>query len=219
MRPFVSCTSPLSKMSASPIFVALPAGRAFSEYDSDGDVIMATTPPRRPIALAPPPAPIRMPRMDAEPREDLHPRNLVDDMDEAMPPFLFARGNAPPPFLPPPEVEAPPGGEPEEEAGWGIQDPLPESWCVSAVVPDLTLRLDFRHPRVLLHFLRFVSSYNEIAPEGEEIHLPAIPREVAQEIYQHSAVNEVPEEFQIEAKELRNLVRRHTCWCERCESP
>lgn len=213
-------------MSDSPIFAALPAGRVFSEYDSDGDVIMTdaatglpiyATPPREPMALNPPPAPVRLPRMDSLLREDLPVRNLADEMDEArMPPFIFARGDAPPPF------EIPPGGEPEEEvppeAGWGVLDSAQDTWCVSALVPDLTLRLDFRHPRVLLHFLRFVSSYNEIAPEGEEIHLPAIPRLVAQEIYEHRAVSEVPEEFQVEAEELRRHVSRNTCWCEECKN-
>ena len=168
---------------------------------------------------------MRMPRMDAAPREEMPVRNLAADLyeDAAMPPFLFARGDGPLPFLPPPEIqgEAPPGGgEPEvyPEAGWDVLDPAEHTWCVSALVPDLFLRLDFRHPRVLLHFLRFVSSYNELAPEGEEIHLPAIPRLVAQEIYEHRAVSEVPEEFQVEAEELRRHVSRNTCWCEQCEN-
>lgn len=64
-----------------------------------------------------------------------------------------------------PEEDAvpPPGGE-----------PLPPQHFLSVTVGDLALPLEFRHPVVLLNFFRFVESYNEIAPQGEEIHVPLI---------------------------------------------
>jgi len=201
-------------MSASPIFAALPAGLAFTEYESDGDVSMTdlpiyATPPRVAMAMNPPPAPVRISRMDAEQEEDA-----------AMPPFIYARGDGPPPFVLPPEVEAPPpGGEPEQEAGWGHQDPVEEEWYVSVGVPDLALRLDFRHPRVLLHFFRFVSTYNELAPRDEEIHLPAIPRSVLNQVYAHPGLGPAAPEFEQDVAELRHLLQHYSCLCAECDTP
>lgn len=92
----------------------------------------------------------------------------------------------------------PPGGEAE-----------PDSYCVSVTVHDLALRLDMRHPRVVLNLLRFVTTYNELALPGEEIHLPLIGPMGAQDILSHeSVVNPVPE-FAAEVAELRALVERY----------
>lgn len=93
----------------------------------------------------------------------------------------------------------PPGGEAE-----------PDSYCVSVTVSDLALRLDMRHPRVVLNFLRFVTTYNELAPEGEKIRLPLIAPWGVEDILSHeSVVNPVPE-FAAEVAELRALVERYS---------
>ena len=106
------------------------------------------------------------------------------------------------------EGDAPPGGEPEPGNGGG--------WCISVTVPDLALRLDMRHPRVVLDFLRFVSSYNELAPEGEEIHLPVIDDWAGAEILSHESVRNPAPEFAGEVAELRNLVDHYSCHCREC---
>lgn len=169
-------------------------------------------------------------------------RNLAQEMaeavlqgeprdDPAVPPFIFARidDNPDGPVLPPPvpqnefhlleqigqaahqaqeeENAPPPGGEPAEE----------EEWCLSATVPELALRLDMRHPRVILHFLRFVSTYNELAPPGEEIHLPAIPQSISDYIFAHTSLVTPPAEFASEIAELRALINTYRCWCDECE--
>lgn len=79
------------------------------------------------------------------------------------------------------EPRSPPGGE-------------PDAWCSSVTVSDLGLRLDMRHPRVVLNFLRFIYTYNEIAPDGEEIHLPPLYQSNIDYILSHpSIVNPAPE--------------------------
>ena len=102
--------------------------------------------------------------------------------------------------------EAPPGGEPE-----------PQGWCVSVTCSDLALRLDMRHPRVVLNLLRFVSTYNELAPEGEEIHLPFLNSRAAWDILSHDSVLEPAPEFAEEVHELRNLVDTFRCRCPDCD--
>jgi hypothetical protein len=99
------------------------------------------------------------------------------------------------------EAAAPPGGEPAA---------ADDDWCVSVTVSDLALRLDMRHPRVLLNLLRFVSTYNELAPFGETIHLPLIPQDRADHILSHvSVANPVPE-FAEQVAELRALMDLYT---------
>ena len=105
------------------------------------------------------------------------------------------------------EGDAPPGGEPE-----------PQGWCVSVTVSDLALRLDMRHPRVVLNLLRFVETYNELAPEGEEIHLPIMDDETVDMILSHESVVNPAPEFAAEVGELRNLVDSYSCHCRECES-
>ncbi len=101
---------------------------------------------------------------------------------------------------------APPGAEPAEEG-----------WCLSVTCSDLALRLDMRHPRVVLNLLRFVETYNELAPYGEEIHMPLMNYEAAQNILTHeSVVNPVPE-FASEIAELRSLVQKYSCECSNCD--
>jgi hypothetical protein len=106
--------------------------------------------------------------------------------------------------------EAPPGGGEPEPAHAG-------GWCLSVTVSDLALRLDMRHPRVVLNLLRFVSTYNELAPEGEEIHLPIMDAEAVAMILNHESVVNPAPEFAAEVAELRELVDRESCRCPDCE--
>jgi hypothetical protein len=204
-------------LTLSPFVAALPLPHhLLFEYDEHGDAIMidAATGERlmyghsrrgstgtlvaspiaevpSPVAVCPPAPPrVRAPVARVEDDEGASPvRNLAEAMAEAV-----LEGE------PREQAAAPPGGEPHAE----------DEWCVSVTVPDLALRLDIRHPRVLLNLLRFVSTYNEIAPYGEEIHLPLIPQERADDILSHvSIVNAVPE-FAAEVRELRSLVNRYT---------
>lgn len=136
-------------------------------------------------------------------------RNLAEELAEAAlagEPRDDAAAAAPAP-------SAPPAGEDQDGAaaaagpadGWGGQD-----WCVSVRVSDLALRLDMRHPRVVLNLLRFVDTYNELAPYGEAIHMPLIPRRTQKHILAHeSVVNPVPE-FAAEIAELRDLLLRYS---------
>jgi hypothetical protein len=214
-------------LTLSPFVAALPLPRhLLFEYEDDGDAIMidAATGERllygreraqstgtlvaSPIAEVPSPVAVCPP---APPRARA-PVGLVEDEDgaaspvrnlaEAMAEAVLAgepREELAAEAVPEPAV-APPGGEPD---AW-------EGWCVSVTVSDLALRLDMRHPRVLLNLLRFVETYNELAPPGEDIHLPLIPQERADFILSHvSVVNPVPE-FADQVAELRSLVERYT---------
>ena len=101
--------------------------------------------------------------------------------------------------------------------------PLPESdteeehWCVSVKCADLALRLDMRHPRVILNFLRFVHSYNELAPADEMINLPCIEAAAYKTIVSHESVTNPPLEFQDQVCELHYLLDRHVCQCPDCQ--
>lgn len=101
--------------------------------------------------------------------------------------------------------------------------PLPPSddeedhWCVSVSCPDLALRLDMRHPRVILNLLRFISSYNELAPEDEMINLPCIEADSYNRILSHVSVKNPAPEFADEVDELQHLMSSHRCQCPDCE--
>jgi hypothetical protein len=215
------------KMSSlvSPFVSALPLPHhLLFEYDEDGDAIMtdAVTGERliygreraqstgtlvaSPVAKAPSPVPVCPPapprsRAPVGPVEEDGAASPVRNLAEAMAEAVL-EGE------PREEAAAPPGGEP---APAGVPEPAAEEdWCVSVTVSDLALRLDMRHPRVLLNLLRFVSTYNELAPPGEAIHLPLIPQERADHILSHvSVANPVPE-FAEQVAELRALMERYT---------
>lgn len=107
----------------------------------------------------------------------------------------------------------PPVGDGPAEVGPDDHD----NWCLSVNIEDLALRLDMRHPRVVLNLLRFVSTYNELAPEGEEIRMPLMGAWARDQVLNHvSLVNPVPE-FASEIAELRALVHRYSCDCADCE--
>jgi len=101
------------------------------------------------------------------------------------------------------------GGSTEFDNNYGDSDNEEPEWIIQATVPDLALRLDMRHPRVLLAFLRFVDTYNELAPEGEEIHIPHFSAQNIEYVRNHEGVNSVPPEFEGEVAELLALLERY----------
>ncbi len=199
--------------------------RTSSDEDDDagdsgrGGAVSPIKIPRAPVGLPDgcPPAPKKGPRSprddDGEDGHGSALRNLATQMAEAVldgeprdtAPVSNAASNAAADAAA--DGEAPPGGEPEHEGGW----------CLSVNVSDLALRLDMRHPRVVLNLLRFVSTYNELAPEGEEIHMPIMDAETVAMILNHESVLNPAPEFAGEVAELRNLVDRFSCRCPDCD--
>lgn len=97
-------------------------------------------------------------------------------------------------------------GEPREDT---ISEPQEEDWCIGVTCQDLSLRLDLRHPRVLLNLLRFVDSYNELAPLTEQIHFPPMPGHICEQVEEHPSVAETTPEFQAEVSELLALMNKY----------
>jgi hypothetical protein len=225
----------MSSTLASPFAAALPSSHIFFQYDEDGDVIMTDAHTGLPItyggakrgrsdssdeALSPikiPRTPVGSPTMvcpgapkkgvpslppsppSSAAEDDESPaRNLALQMAEAV-----LEGE---PRDPPAAAVPPPGGAPADA-----------DWCLSVNCPDLALRLDMRHPRVVLDFLRFVDSYNELAPYGEEIHLPYLGCHAVDTILSHVSLVNPPAEFAREVAELRARVADHSCQCPDCQ--
>lgn len=231
--------SSLTISNASPFASALPAPHVFTAYDADGDAIMTDAVTGLPLTYGGSGAKrSRSASSDsAESRPSKRSRSSSDEADYAdMPPLIPAN----PPPAPKKVVAAPVAlddgdnsairnlaeqmaeavleGEPRDPpapaavapAGDGPVDAEPEEWCMSVTVHDLALRLDMRHPRVVLNFLRFIDTYNELAPPGEEIHFPLMPEYAVDTILNHDSVmNPVPE-FAGEVAELRALVDRYS---------
>jgi hypothetical protein len=244
----------MSSTLTSPFVSALPANNVFTQYDSDGDVIMTDAvtglpitygtkrgrsdsdsasgsdsdeaadggggsgrlspikTPRAPVGIpttACPPAPKKeVPPLPPSPPSpvavaaeegEISPiRNLAEAMAEAV-----LEGEPRDSPIPPPGGEAAPAA--------------PQDWCLAVNCDDLALRLDMRHPRVVLNFLRFVDSYNEIAPEGEKIRLPYMDRDTVQMILSHESVLNVVPEFAADVAELRERVYHYSCKCPDCD--
>jgi len=92
---------------------------------------------------------------------------------------------------------------------------IPESEDVSewAILPEdsewtIALRdRKFRHPRVLLAYVDFVVSHNELAKnEEEKIVIPQMPTSVVLFIFDHTSLREPPEEFKEQINRLRYFV-------------
>lgn len=193
-----------------------PSKRSRSSSDDDEDdyadmpALIPANPPPAPKKAAR--APVLNPEDDGEDGDGAASavRNLAEHMAEVVldgePRDAPAEWNG---FLGLGPGVAPPGGD-GGAIGAGAGPAEPPSYCVSVTVSDLALRLDMRHPRVVLHFLRFVSSYNELAPEGEDIHLPLISQEAVSDILSHESIVNPPAEFASEVAELRALVASYS---------
>jgi hypothetical protein len=192
-----------------------------SRTSSDDDAVEPLSPiriPRAPVGIPVnvcPPAPKKaspplLPPSDDEEGDISPARNLAEQMAEAVlagepaETTISSSSNAAADLV----ESAPPGGEPPAE---------PQGWNISVYCSDLALRLDMRHPRVVLNFLRFINTYNELAPYGEEIHLPPIDDEGREIIFSHESVVNPPAEFAADVAELRDLVDRFSCRCPECE--
>lgn len=182
-----------------------PSKRSRSSSD---ETDYADMPPLIPAsALAPPPAPQKAPRPPVASSDDQDGdgaesalRNLAEQMAEAV---LQGEPRAAPAEPAPDAVPLPPAGDGPVEAE-------PEEWCMSVTVRDLALRLDMRHPRVVLNLLRFVVTYNELAPPGEEIHFPLMPEFAVDNLLSHESIVNPAPEFLDEINELRALVQRYS---------
>lgn len=73
-------------------------------------------------------------------------------------------------------------------------------------LPD---RFVLRHPRVLLNFLRFVDSLNEINNGDETFMMDAIPYETLARMLSHNSIANPPVEFQGEVDELIERLVQH----------
>jgi len=73
-------------------------------------------------------------------------------------------------------------------------------------LPD---RFVLRHPRVLLNFLRFVDSLNEINNGNETFMMDAIPYETLARMLSHSSIATPAPEFQGEVDELIERLVQH----------
>jgi hypothetical protein len=182
--------------------------RSRSSSDEEDGAASAAAP--APIAACPPApkkAPVGPPAEEDDGGASSPARNLAEAMANAL---LESEPSSPAAAAAPAAAGAGPaaadGGAPPPGA-----EPAEEGWCLSVNCSDLALRLDMRHPRVVLNLLRFVNTYNELAPYGEEIHMPLMNHEAAQKILTHESVaNPVPE-FASEIAELRILVQKYSC--------
>jgi hypothetical protein len=187
--------------------------RDMSESHTPGAPVAAAIPPA-PKKAAAPAAPVDDEDGDGA---DTAVRNLAHQMAEAVldgeprdasaPVFIYGRMDDPRNSAVDTGV-VPPGGDSADGD---------EGWCVSVTCSDLALRLDMRHPRVVLNLLRFVATYNELAPEGELINLPLMTREAVDQIFNHASLVNPPPEFASEIAELRGLVQQFSCGCYDCE--
>jgi hypothetical protein len=75
--------------------------------------------------------------------------------------------------------------------------------------PKISHKFTMRHPRVVLNFLRFIDTYNEIAEADEIFMLPAIPKKVCDSILSHTSMTNTPPEFESDVNELKLRLERH----------
>jgi hypothetical protein len=83
-----------------------------------------------------------------------------------------------------------------------------EHWAFKA--PLIKKRAIMRHPRVLLHFLRFIDSCNEEASVGEEIIIKKIPYHMTEKMLNHSSIINPAREFLDDVNELKTRLYNHT---------
>ena len=67
----------------------------------------------------------------------------------------------------------------------------------------------FRHPRVLLDYLRFIDSYNETASASEFYTMPHLSRRVARQMLSHPSISEPAPEFADTVWELKQRLKRY----------
>ena len=99
--------------------------------------------------------------------------------------------------------------EPIYECGMPETEDVSE-WAILHDDSEWTVALrdmKFRHPRVLLAYVEFVLSHNELTRTLEEkIIIPKMPTEVGLFILNHISIKEPPEEFKTQIGTLRYFV-------------
>ncbi len=141
------------------------------------------------------------------------PAALVEEHAPAAPAALVEEPAPAPAALVKEPVPAAPVAPVEEEEE---EEDEVKNWCLSVKCSDLALSLDMRHPRVVLNLLRFVSSYNELAPEGEKIQMPIIPDEKVMYIYNHPDVYTNEPSLAKDMPEFNSLLHEFSCQCREC---
>ena len=111
----------------------------------------------------------------------------------------------------PPLVPAPPVNRHLyfDDAGNEIsrEEYVAQNWSIK--LPKLSNKMVARHPRVLLAFFEFIDRYNEVA-KGEEIYMmPALPKSVVDEIYEHPSFQH-PRAFPYAIGLLEEHISRHS---------
>ena len=100
--------------------------------------------------------------------------------------------------------------EPIYEIGVPEPDTVSE-WAILPEDSEWTIALrdrKFRHPRILLAYVDFVVSHNELAKnEDEKIVIPQMPTDVGLFIYDHTSMREPPEEFKEQINRLSYFVQ------------
>ena len=213
--------------------------RTSDEDDGENDGEGGVSAPAPSYPPPPPPAPMKAPRSSTY-RDDENDgeggssatRNLATAMAEAV---LAGEPRSPTSVIGPWFT-----GSSSNAAAWGLSNvgaggladvgPSPGGgsphigsstgeggYCVSVTCPDLSLRLDMRHPRVVLHLLRFVAAYNDYAPLDEDIHFPWMESDVIASILSHEFVTHPPPECQAEVVELKQLIEKFSCQCPDCK--
>jgi len=84
----------------------------------------------------------------------------------------------------------------------------PSTWKV--ILPAINKILIAEHPRVVLAYLRFIDSYNEVAPPLHKIQAFKIPANTVQSVLDHPSVATPAAEFIPEIRELKVRLKAHS---------
>ena len=84
----------------------------------------------------------------------------------------------------------------------------PSSWRL--ILPTIDQVLIAQHPRVVLAYLRFIDSYNEVASSLHKIRALKIPADTVQSVLDHPSVATPAAEFIPEIRELKLRLKAHS---------
>lgn len=84
----------------------------------------------------------------------------------------------------------------------------PSSWRL--ILPTIDQVLIAQHPRVVLAYLRFIDSYNEVSSSLHKIRAIKIPIDTVQSVLDHPSVATPAAEFIPEIRELKLRLKAHS---------
>jgi hypothetical protein len=84
----------------------------------------------------------------------------------------------------------------------------PSSWRL--ILPTIDQVLIAQHPRVVLDYLRFIDSYNEVSSSLHKIRALKIPADTVQSVLDHPSVATPAAEFIPEIRELKLRLKAHS---------